>query len=68
MERSVFERVAQRDRDEGYDDSVHRGGDQVPSFAMVFELDLMATRGGEGIVVENKTNRFDLSRDHQITR
>ncbi len=29
-------------------------------------MDLIATRGNEGVVVEIKTNRIDLSSDHQL--
>lgn len=68
MEQQAIERVAQRYRNEGYDVIVHPRGDQIPSFAAGFQLDLIATRSGESIIVEIKTNRIDLSSDHQITR
>jgi hypothetical protein len=68
MEQEALERVAQRYRDEGYDVIVHPQGEQVPPFLANFRLDLIATRGNEGIVVEIKTNRIDLSDDPDITR
>src|SRR5205823_6535441 len=63
-----IERIAKRYRDEGYDVIVHPRGDQVPSFAAGFELDLLATRGNEGVIVEVETNRIALGHNPQITR
>src|SRR5438270_11412424 len=68
MELEALERIAKRCRDEGYDLIVHPRGDQVPHFAAGFELDLIATRGNEGVIVEIKTNRIDLSHEPQVTR
>jgi hypothetical protein len=47
---------------------VHPRGDQLPPFVANSQLDLIATRGNEGVIVEIKTNRIDLSRDHQLVR
>lgn len=68
MEMEALERIAKQYRDEGYDVIIHPRGDQMPPFAAGFELDLIATRGNEGVVAEIRTNRFDLARDPQITR
>jgi hypothetical protein len=68
MEQEVLGKVAQRYRDEGYDVLVHPRGDQLPPFVANSQLDLIATRGNEGVIVEIKTNRIDLSRDHQLVR
>ena len=68
MEREALEKVAERYREEGYVVVVHPQEDQVPTFAPDFRPDLIATRGKEGVVIEVKTNRIDLSSDHQLTR
>jgi hypothetical protein len=68
MELEVIERIATRYRDEGYDVIVHPRADQVPPFAAGFELDLLATRGNEGVIVEIETNRIALAHNPQITR
>jgi hypothetical protein len=68
MEQEALARVVQRYRDEGYDVIAHPRGQQVPPFVAGFDLDLIATRGNEGVVVEIKTNRIDLSNDPDITR
>jgi len=68
MEQEALEKVAQRYRDEGYDVVLLPRGDRVPPFVAGFDLDLIATRGNEGVIVEIKTNRIDLSRDQQLTR
>jgi hypothetical protein len=68
MEQEAFARVVQRYRDEGYNVIVQPRGEQVPPFVAGFQLDLIATRGNEGVVVEIKTNRIDLSNDPYITR
>ncbi len=68
MERESIEQVARRYRDEGYDVVVLPEGGVLPPFAAGFRPDLIATRGNEGVLVEVKANRIDLSSDHQITR
>jgi hypothetical protein len=50
MEPEAIERIAKQYRVEGYD-VVHPRGDQVPAFAADFEVDLLATRGNEGVIV-----------------
>jgi REase_AHJR-like len=68
MEQEALARVAQRYRDEGYDVIIHPQKGQVPSFLADFQLDLIATRGTEGVVVEIKASRIDLSKDPYIAR
>jgi uncharacterized protein YutE (UPF0331/DUF86 family) len=68
MKRDSIERIAARYRDKGYDVVVHPRGDQVPPFAAGFDLDLIATRRNEGVIVAVKANRIDLANDPQITR
>ncbi len=66
MQPETLERVAQRYRDEGYQIVVRPFGEQIPPFIAGFQPDLIAIRGNEGVVVEIKVNRIDLSSDHQI--
>jgi uncharacterized protein YutE (UPF0331/DUF86 family) len=68
MEQQAIEKLQTRYRDEGYDVIVHPQGDQVPPFLARFQLDMIATRGNKGVVVEIKANRIDLSSDPHITR
>jgi hypothetical protein len=68
MQQETPERVAQRYRDEGYQVVVRPFGEQIPPFIAGFQPDLIAIRGNEGVIVEIKINRMDLSRDHQISR
>lgn len=67
MEQGTLEKVAQRYRDEGYDVVIRPGKEQVPPFLADFRLDMVATRGHEGVVVEIKPRRIDLSKDPQIS-
>ena len=60
--------VAKQYRDEGYDVVVAPQGAAVPSFAADFRPDLIATRANEGVIVEVKRNRLDLSSDPDIPR
>lgn len=64
----MLARIVQRYRDEGYDVVVQPKGEQVPPFVAGFSLDLIARRGNEGVVVQIKANRIDLSNDPYITR
>jgi Holliday junction resolvase len=68
MQQETPERVAQRYRDEGYQVVVRPFGEQIPPFIAGFQPDLIAIRGNEGVIVEIKINRMDLSSDHQISR
>jgi hypothetical protein len=66
MQQETYENVAQRYRDDGYQVIVRPCGDQIPAFIAGFRPDLIASRGNEGVVVEIKANRIDLSNDRQI--
>jgi REase_AHJR-like len=68
MQQESLERVAQRYRDEGYEVVVRPSAEQIPPFIKDFQPDLIATRGSEGVIVEIKMNRMDLSADHEISR
>lgn len=68
MQQQDIERIARRYRDEGFHVIVHPHGDLVPPFLAGFELDMIATRGNEGVVVEVKMNRIDLSSDPCVPR
>ncbi|MDY3563527.1 hypothetical protein R5W23_005139 [Gemmata sp. JC673] len=61
-------RVAQQYQDEGYAVVLRPQGDVVPPFARNFELDLLASRPGENVIVEVAPNRASLSNDPQLTR
>ncbi len=68
MEQELLRRVAQQYRGEGFDVVVEPQGDQVPSFASKFRLDMIATRGDEKVVVEVKKNRRELARDPEFLK
>jgi hypothetical protein len=68
MQQQSIERIASRYQDEGFHVSVQPQGDQIPQFLAGFHLDMIATRGNEGVVVEVKTNRIDLSSDPDVAR
>ena len=63
-----FERIAQQYRDEGYTVAVHPKGDLLPPFATGLELDMIATRGEEKVVVAIKPRRSSLAADTQVER
>jgi hypothetical protein len=60
-EEKGIERTAQQYRDEGYAVTIHPGEDRLPSFAKGMQLDLIATRGEEKVVVEVKRSRSELN-------
>lgn len=66
MKHSSLERIANRYREDGYDVVVNPQGEQVPPFASGFSIDLIASRGGENVVVVVKSNRSELSKDSRI--
>ncbi len=66
MERDDLSQVARRYREEGYEVVLEPRADQLPSFLGDFRPDLIATRGGENIVVEVKANRIELSEDRRL--
>jgi hypothetical protein len=60
--------VAEEYRREGYQVISSPGPDQVPPFAQGHEVDLVASRDGEKILVVVKTSREDLQKDAQLLR
>jgi uncharacterized protein YutE (UPF0331/DUF86 family) len=66
-EQEALPKVAQRYRDEGYEVVVHPRGEQVPPLLANSQLDLIATRGNEVVVVEVKINRIDFMTDEHLT-
>jgi hypothetical protein len=61
-------KVAKQYQDDGYDVTVRPRGDAVPPFAAGYELDMIARRGAEHVVVEVKTHRTDLEKDTALVR
>jgi Holliday junction resolvase-like predicted endonuclease len=59
--------VARCYEDEGYRVMVEPRGDCLPAFALGLDIDLIATKPGEAVVVEVKQNRSELDRDRQLT-
>ncbi|QEH34936.1 hypothetical protein OJF2_34810 [Aquisphaera giovannonii] len=68
MDQESLAKIARRYRDEGYEVVVAPRPEQLPPFLAGFRVDIMATRGSEGVVIEVKLNRMDLARDADITR
>lgn len=58
-------RVAKQYQDEGYTVTLRPRGDAVPAFAREFDLDLIAARGTESVIVEVSENRSALASDTQ---
>jgi len=58
--------VARRYEDEGYRVLVEPRGDCLPAFALGLDLDLIAVKPGDSVVVEVKQNRSDLDHDRQL--
>src|SRR4051812_40195746 len=61
-------RIAKQYENEGYTVTVHPKGDQVPPFAAGLQLDIIAMRGEEAVVVEVKPRRSALADDPQSTQ
>jgi hypothetical protein len=61
-------RVAKQYQDEGYTVTLRPHGDAVPAFAREFDLDLIAARGSESVIVEVSANRSALASDTQALR
>ena len=65
-DQEIISRVARRYLDEGYEVTFHPRGDAAPAFAAGFELDFIATKPGDKVVVGVKKNRAELEQDRQI--
>lgn len=61
-------RVAKQYQDEGYTVTLQPRGEAVPAFAREFDLDLIAARGTESVIVEVSENRSALANDTQALR
>ncbi len=61
----AVERIADEYRAEGYQVTVRPNDAQVPSFAVGFHLDLLATKSDERVLVQVKKHREDLQKDPQ---
>jgi hypothetical protein len=53
---------------EGYEVVVLPRGEDIPSFARAYEPDLIATKGGEKVIVQVKKDRSDLAKDRSLAR
>src|SRR5437868_973710 len=67
MEQRIQE-VAQRYRDEGYTVIVRPRGESAPVFAKDHELDLVAQKGDEKVIVEVALNRDSFAKKPQLQR
>ena len=63
-----LERIAQQYRDEGYVVTLRPKGDQLPPLAANLDLDMIAIRGEEKVVVEVKERRSALADDPAVKR
>ncbi len=64
----AIQRVARHYQDEGYDVIIRPQGDELPTFAAPFQLDIIAIKGEERAIVQVKRHLQDLSSDLPITR
>src|SRR6266849_1205714 len=62
LEKAIAE-VAEQYHSEGYEVTLHPNDTQVPSFAAGMNLDLLATKNGEHVLVQVKETREDLQND-----
>ena len=67
-ESEALRQVAKHYEDEGYSVILQPHGADVPSFASGLQIDLIATRGDENVIVEVKTTRGDVERDPHVQR
>jgi Holliday junction resolvase-like predicted endonuclease len=67
-EPSVLEQVARRYEKDGYTVIFQPHGTAVPAFASGLEIDLIAVKGDEHVVVEVKQTRSDIECDPHIAR
>jgi hypothetical protein len=62
------EQIARQYRSEGYAVITHPDKDHLPGFAVGFDVDLLATRGDERVLVQIKSDRAKLQEDPRIPR
>jgi REase_AHJR-like len=63
-----LEPIVKQYQDEGYAVLTHPGADHLPGFAQEFDVDILATRGEERVVVEVKRDRADLEAGPNLAR
>lgn len=64
----AIENVAEQYRSEGYQVTVQPKASQVPSFAAGLPVDLLATKGGEQVLVQVKESAEELRKDPETVR
>jgi uncharacterized protein YutE (UPF0331/DUF86 family) len=61
-------RVADVYRGQGYEVIVHPSHDQLPQFAKDFRIEIVARRGGDGVLVAVRKNRTEVAADSNMQR
>jgi hypothetical protein len=61
-------RIADMYRGQGYDVTVRPSADQLPPFATGFRVEILARRGGQGVLVAVRKNRDELEADSHLSR
>ncbi len=61
-----FERLVKQYQQKGYDVVVHPTPEQLPDFAKAFVVEIVARRGGQGVLVAARRSRTELAADQQI--
>jgi Holliday junction resolvase-like predicted endonuclease len=61
-------RVSKRYEEEGYAVIVRPAREQLPQFAAGHEVDILATKGDQRVIVEVKRNRLDLSDNSHLSQ
>src|SRR5262249_3417253 len=63
-----IKRLADVYQGQGYDVTVRPSVDQLPDFAKEFQVEILARRGAEGVLVSVKRNRDELAADRELPR
>jgi uncharacterized protein YutE (UPF0331/DUF86 family) len=63
-----LKRVADGYRSQGYSVTVRPGPDQLPTFAKDFKVEILGSRGAEGVLVAVKRNRDEVAADTNMQR
>ena len=61
-------KVADRYAKDGYVVVIRPGRDQLGPFAVDYEVSIVGTKGDQGVIVEVKRNRKDLSDDRNLSQ
>src|SRR5438552_1761141 len=67
-EEQALHQIAQKYRDEGYTVLLRPMGENRPEFAKDLEIDMIAHKGDQHVVVEVKRKRKDLADDPRASR